>query len=162
LAANSMANPVAGLSGLGTGELRTNPTSRRISIQVAAEVVQVARAAGYEVEPINGIDAQRYVDGARGQGLSTLEDELIEGARFSTGAGRPSLLQDVIRGRRTEIEDFNGLVVAEGKRLGVQTPFNEAIVREVTRHGVGTLTPDFKNLEPIAALLPQGQAIPAS
>jgi outer membrane cobalamin receptor len=46
-------------------------------------------------------------------------------------------------------------IVAEGKRLGVPTPFNEAIVREVMRHGVGTLQPDPKNLEPIAALLPR-------
>ena len=53
--------------------------------------------------------------------------------------GRPSLLQDVMRGRRTEIEELNGFVVAEGKRLGVPTPFNEAVVREVKRHGVGTL-----------------------
>ena len=45
------------------------------------------------------------------------------------------------RGRRTEIEELNGYVVAEGKRLGVPTPFNEAIAREVTRHGVGTLQP---------------------
>ena len=162
LAANSMANPVAGLSGLGTGELRTNPPARRISIQVAAEVVKVAKAAGYQVEPINGIEAQRYIDGAEGKGLASLESDLIAGAAFSTGAGRPSLLQDVIRGRRTEIEDLNGLVVAEGKRLGIPTPFNAAIVREVTRHEVGTLKPDIKNLDPIAALLPVAQAIPAS
>ena len=75
------------------------------------------------------------------------------GTLAAIAGGRPSLLQDVIRGRRTEIEELNGYVVAEGKRLGVPTPFNEAIVREVNRHGVGTLQPDPKNLEPIAALL---------
>ena len=37
----------------------------------------------------------------------------------------------------------------------------EAVVREVKRHAVGTLQPDPKNLDPIAALLPQAQAIPA-
>ena len=58
-------------------------------------------------------------------------------------------------GRRTEIDELNGFVVAEGKRLGVPTPFNEAVVREVHRHGVGTLKPDPKNLEPLAAMLPQ-------
>ncbi|MCC7369983.1 MAG: 2-dehydropantoate 2-reductase [Chloroflexi bacterium] len=161
LAANSMGNPVAGLSGLGTAELRTNATARRISIHVAAEVVKVARAAGHQVEAINTIAPQRYVDGAEGKNLASLEEDLIAGARFSTGAGRPSLLQDVIRGRRTEIEDLNGLVVAEGKRLGIATPFNEAIVLEVNRHGVGTLQPDIKNLDPIAKLLPVAQAIPA-
>jgi len=161
LAANSMANPLAGLSGYGTGEVRTNPIARRIAIQVASEVVRVARAAGHEVEPIGGIEAQRYVDAAAGNGLSSLEDAMIAGAAQTAGAGRPSLLQDVIRGRRTEIEDLNGLVVAEGKRLSIATPFNEAVVREVTRHGVGTLQPNPKNLDPIAQLLPVAPPIPA-
>ncbi len=52
-------------------------------------------------------------------------------------------------------------MVSEGKRLGVATPFNEAVVREVQKHAVGTLQPDPKNLDAIAALLPQAQAIPA-
>jgi 2-dehydropantoate 2-reductase len=158
LAANCMANPLAGLSGYGTAEIRTVPVVRRIAIQVAAEVIRVARAAGHEVEPIGGIAAQRYVDGAEGRGLGDLEREMAASAAAS-GTGRPSLLQDVMRGRRTEIEDLNGLVVSEGKRLGVPTPFNEAVVREVLRHGVGTLQPDPANLDPLAAML--GAAIPA-
>ncbi len=64
-----------------------------------------------------------------------------------------------MRGRRTEIEDLNGLVVAEGKRLGVATPFNAAVVREVLRHGVGTLRPDPANLDPLAEML--GAVVPA-
>ncbi len=59
-----------------------------------------------------------------------------------------------MRGRRTEVDELNGFVAAEGRRLGVPTPFNEAVVREVHRHGVGTLVPDPKNLDPLAALLP--------
>ena len=101
-----------------------------------------------------GIEAQKFVDAAEGKNVQVLDDEMAAGARGLAG-GRPSLLQDVMRGRRTEIEELNGYVVAEGKRLGVPTPFNEAVVREVTRHGVGTLQPDPKNLEPIAALLPR-------
>ena len=161
MAANCMSNPLAGLSGYGTTETKTVPAARRIGIQVASEVIQVARAAGHEVEPIAGIEAQRYVDGASGKNLSQLENDMVAAVTQTGGAGRPSFLQDVMRGRRTEIEELNGFVVAEGQRLGVRTPFNEAVVREVKRHAVGTLQPDPKNLEPIAALLPQAQAIPA-
>jgi len=161
MAANCMSNPLAGLSGYGTTETKTVPAARRIGIQVASEVIQVARAAGHEVEPIAGIEAQRYVDGASGKNLSRLETDMVAAVTQTGGAGRPSFLQDVMRGRRTEIEELNGFVVAEGQRLGVRTPFNEAVVREVKRHAVGTLQPDPKNLEPIAALLPQAQAIPA-
>lgn len=32
---------------------------------------------------------------------------------------------------------------------------NDAVVAEVRRHGVGTLTPDPKNLEPVLAVLPR-------
>ena len=45
-------------------------------------------------------------------------------------------------------------VVREGARLRVPTPVNEAIVREVHRHRVGTLKPDPRYLEPLVALLP--------
>jgi 2-dehydropantoate 2-reductase len=161
MAANCMSNPLAGLSGYGTSETKTVPVARRIAIQVAAEVIRVARAEGHEVEPIAGIEAQRYVDGAAGKGLTDLENDMVAAVAKTAGAGRPSFLQDVMRGRRTEIEELNGYVVAEGKRLGVATPFNEAVVREVKRHAVGTLQPDPKNLDPIAAMLPVAPPIPA-
>jgi len=161
MAANCMSNPLAGLSGYGTSETKTVPTARRIGIQVASEVIQVARAAGHGVEPIAGIDAQRYVDGANGKNLSQLENDMVAAVGKTAGAGRPSFLQDVMRGRRTEIEELNGFVVAEGQRLGVPTPFNQAVVDAVKAHAVGTLQPNPKNLDSIAALLPQAQAIPA-
>ena len=155
MAVNCMANPLAGLSGLGTTEVRTDPTARLIAIHVGAEVIRVGRAAGYEVEPPMGIAAQRFVDAAEGKGLAELERDMAAVGAATSRGGRPSLLQDVMRGRRTEIDELNGYVVAEGKRLGVATPFNEAVVREVHRHGVGTLKPDPKNLEPLAKMLPE-------
>ncbi|MGE3909257.1 MAG: ketopantoate reductase family protein [Chloroflexota bacterium] len=161
MAANCMSNPLAGLSGYGTAEMKTVPLARRISIQVAAEVIKVARAAGHEVEPIAGIDAQRYVDGAAGKNLTSLEEQMAANVAGNLAIGRPSFLQDVIRGRRTEIDELNGFVVSEGKRLGVATPFNEAVVREVKRHDVGKLQPDPKNLDPIAQMLPVAPPIPA-
>jgi 2-dehydropantoate 2-reductase len=154
LTVNCMANPIAGLSGFGSVQVRTEPGPRRIAIQVASEVIRVGRAAGYEVEPLYGIDSQRFVDAAEGRGLEALEADMAAGAT-GLASGRPSLLQDVMRGRRTEINELNGYVVAQGKRLGIPTPFNEAVVAEVNRHGVGTLRPDPKNLDPLTALLPQ-------
>jgi 2-dehydropantoate 2-reductase len=161
MAANCMSNPLAGLSGYGTSETKTVPVARRIGIQVAAEVIQVARAAGHTVEPIAGIDAQRYVDGAQGKSLSSLEDDMVAAVGKTAGEGRPSFLQDVMRGRRTEIEELNGFVASEGRRLGVPTPFNDAVVAAVKAHAVGTLKPDPKNLDSIAQLLPVAPPIPA-
>ena len=153
LAVNCMANPLAGLSGLGSAEVRTAPIPRRIAIHVAAEVIQVGRAAGYEVEPIYGIDARRFVDAAQGKGWDAVEADMAASVKFLTG-GRPSMLQDVMKGRRTEIDYLNGYVSQQGKRLGVPTPVNDAVVAAVRRHGVGTLKPDPENLEPLLAALP--------
>ena len=152
LAVNCMANPLAGLSGLGSAEVRTAPIPRRIAIHVAAEVIQVGRAAGYEVEPIHGIDARRFVDAAQGKGWDAVEADMAASVKFLTG-GRPSMLQDVMKGRRTEIDYLNGYVSQQGKRLGVPTPVNDAVVAAVRQHGVGTLKPDPKNLEPLLAAL---------
>jgi 2-dehydropantoate 2-reductase len=152
LAVNCMANPVAGLSGFGSAEVRMEEAPRRLAIQIAAEVIRVGRAVGYEVEPIFGIDAQRFVDAAEGIGLERVEADMIAEAKRRSG-GRPSFLQDVLKKRRTEVDYLNGYVAEQGRKVGVKTPFNDAIVELVHRHGVGTLVPDPKNLEPLVRML---------
>jgi 2-dehydropantoate 2-reductase len=154
LTVNCMANPIAGLSGLGSAEVRSVPEPARIAIQVAAEAISVGRGCGFEVEPIYGIDTQRFVDAAAGRGTDQLLADMAAGAKGLAG-GRPSMLQDVMRGRRTEIDYLNGYVVDQGRRVGVKTPFNEMIVQLVHEHGVGTLKPSPKNLEPLTRMLPR-------
>jgi 2-dehydropantoate 2-reductase len=153
LALNCMVNPVAGLSGLGTTEVRTEPGPRRLAVVLAAEAISVGRARGFEVAPLWGIAAQRFVDAAAGRGMAEIEADIARDAKSRAG-GRPSLLQDVMRGRRTEIEYLNGYVVAEGRKAGIATPVNEAIVDVYRHHAVGALKPDPRNLEPLLKLLP--------
>jgi Ketopantoate reductase PanE/ApbA C terminal len=107
---------------------------------------------GYEVEPIYGIPTQRYLDAYAGKGLSELLAEIAAIAR-ARGGGQPSLLQDVLKGRRTEIDYLNGYVCREGARVGVKTPFNDAIVAAVQAQGVG-FKPDRALLDPVARMLP--------
>jgi 2-dehydropantoate 2-reductase len=154
LTVNCMANPMAGLSGLGSAEVRSEPVPRRIAIHLAAEAITVGRASGHEVEPIYGIEPQRFVDAAAGRGFQEIERDLAASAKHLAG-GRPSLLQDVLKGRRTEIDYLNGYVSQEGRKRGIKTPVNDAVVELIHRHGVGTLRPDPKNLEPLLAVLPR-------
>jgi len=153
LAVNCMANPLAGLSGLGSAGIRTEPGPRRVAIQIAAEVIKIGGALGHAIEPIFGIEAQRFVDAAEGRGLETVETEMVAGAKL-VGGGRPSFLQDVVKGRRTEIDFLNGYVSGQGRKAGVKTPFNDAVVRMFHRYGAGRLKPDPKNLEPLVKMLP--------
>jgi len=63
------------------------------------------------------------------------------------------MLQDVMRGRRTEIEHLNGFVVQEGRRLGVKTPMNEKVV-EIYRARGARFTPDQGHLKPLMEMVP--------
>jgi 2-dehydropantoate 2-reductase len=154
LTVNCMVNAVCGLSGLSSMEARTRPEVQLISIQLGAEVIQVGRAYGFEVEPIYGIAPQRFVDAAAGRGVEAIQADMTANGR-SRGGGRPSMLQDVMRGRRTEIDHLNGYVSRRGREAGVKTPFNDAIVELVNSFPVGSLTPDPRNLEPLLRLLPR-------
>jgi 2-dehydropantoate 2-reductase len=153
LAINCMANPLAGLTGYGTLQVRTDPKVSAVGVHLGAEAIMVGRAVGYEVEPIYGIETQRYVDAYNGAGLAKLLDEIAEIAR-KRGGGEPSLLQDVRKGRRTEIDYLNGYVCEQGKRTGVKTPYNDAVVATVRSLGVG-FKPDPKHLDPVIAMLPK-------
>jgi 2-dehydropantoate 2-reductase len=153
LAVNCMVNPISGLSGFDSAEARTDRVPRRIAVFTAAEVIRVGRARGYEVEPIYSIAAQRFVGATQGKGLEEVETDMARDAKSRVG-GRPSMLQDVMKGRRTEINYLNGYVSGEGRQIGIKTPLNDKIVELVNAPGVGLLKPDPKNLDPLWALVP--------
>ena len=58
-----------------------------------------------------------------------------------------------MKGRRTEIDYLNGYVCREGSRVGVKTPFNDAVVGAVRALGVG-FKPDPVHLDPVIRMLP--------
>jgi 2-dehydropantoate 2-reductase len=153
LALNCMLNPLAGLSGLGTAEVRSEPLTRRLAAHIGAEVVRVGSALGHRIEPILGIAADRFAAATDSGAIEILGKEIAADAMSRTG-GRPSMLQDVMKGRRTEIDYLNGFVAAEGRGAGVPTPFNDAVVAAFQAHAVGALRPDPRHLDPLVRLLP--------
>jgi 2-dehydropantoate 2-reductase len=145
LIVNSMANPIAGITGLGSAELRARAEVFPIIVRIACEALTVAEVLGVPVEPISGISGREYLDAGRGEGVQELRDKLIEAGR-NLRAGRPSLLQDITKGRRTEVEHLNGYVARRGRELGVPTPMNEAVVQVVKQVESGKLKQDPANL----------------
>jgi 2-dehydropantoate 2-reductase len=67
---------------------------------------------------------------AKNKGISLERNEGILFARQVAEEGRdhiPSILADILKNRKTEVECLNGAVVREGEKLGVSTPFNQAL-----------------------------------
>ena len=146
LATNSMGNALAGITGLKSAELREVPEVRRASIRIAAELVRVGTAHGVSIEPIGGIPAQMFVDAVEsGEVLEEVESRMIEGAK-NLGVGRPSLAQDVMKSRRTEVDHLNGYVVRKGAEVGIPTPVNQSVVAVTKRVEAGELQQSMANL----------------
>ncbi|MEO8441205.1 MAG: ketopantoate reductase C-terminal domain-containing protein, partial [Betaproteobacteria bacterium] len=59
---------------------------------------------------------------------------------------RPSMAQDMKKGRRTEIEFMNGYIAAKGKEAGIATPTNLKLVDIVLKVQRGELKPSAQIL----------------
>jgi 2-dehydropantoate 2-reductase len=110
LAVNCAINPLTALLRIPNGELPGHETAAT-SRAAAREVQAVAAAAGITSE---GDWAEAAMDVAR-----------------LTSGNHSSMLQDVERGRPTEIDAMCGFVVREGRRHGVATPVNAELHRRV-------------------------------
>jgi len=62
---------------------------------------------------------------------------------------KTTVLQDWIKGRRSEVDDLNGLVSATHRALGGWAPANEAVVEFAHRIERRELDPQISNLTPL-------------
>jgi 2-dehydropantoate 2-reductase len=113
---NAALNPLGALLGVPYGRLPEDPDSRAIMDDAIEEAFAVARASGVRLA---WPDAGAY-------------RTLFYGALVpSTARHRSSMLQDLERGRPTEIDAINGYVAARGGALGVPTPVNATLTRMI-------------------------------
>ena len=118
LVANAMGNGVAASTGMSIKEYMVQEPARHLSIRIAGESVRVGQALGYALEEINGfapevwdLAAQELESGANdAPNFQAVEAKLLANAAKAKEGARPSMGQDMLKGRRTEIEFINGLV----------------------------------------------------
>ena len=109
----------------------------------------VATALGVSVESIGGIPADLFLKASTDADARQRISDQIRAYGRSLGAGRPSLAQDVIKGRSTEVDFLNGLVVRKGKEVGVPTPINEQVVELTKRVETGEIEASPSNFQRI-------------
>jgi len=163
---NCMGNALAGLMGPNVALMTEaqRDLAALVRVCLGSEVVRVAQALGVAVEPVNGISAQQFATAKSRNEIMTIKRQLEKAwsaRRLSEdqiarlGApGRASLLQDVIKGRQTEVDELNGLVVTKGREVSVPTPMNEAIVDLMKALEQGRITADPVNIEYLKAYVP--------
>jgi ketopantoate reductase len=85
-------------------------------------------------------------DTVRVNALHLHEEKMLVATSRMTEEGRPATGQDIIKGRRTEIEFINGLVAAKGHAVGVPAPTHAALTAVVERVERVELDPSPDNL----------------
>jgi 2-dehydropantoate 2-reductase len=149
LSHNSMRNGVSAATGLSSKELDQYELIRRFIISLGGEAVKVGRALGYELEKIGKLQPDLLASAGDGNEEAILKVDalmLSENEKSRGDLQRPSMGQDMIKGRPTEIDYLNGLVARKGKEIGIPTPANAVLTALVKRVERGEIPASPNNI----------------
>lgn len=99
---------IGGLTRVPIGVMREQPYIKELMRKTAQEVFEVAKAKGIILPE---------------KTIKNMFEAISKQAHETTA----STQRDIMAGKPSELENFNGYIVKEGKRLGVPTPVNEMI-----------------------------------
>jgi 2-dehydropantoate 2-reductase len=105
---NSATSPLSALTGLSVGRVCTDARLRQQVDRLVTEALAVCERAGIV--------------------LTRPPLEAVDEAIAEAFEHKPSMLQDVLARRDTEIDVLNGGICAEGRRLGAPTPLHDSMV----------------------------------
>lgn len=147
LIANAVILGPVGLVGTTIAEAFSMPEMRKLAAKIGSEAVAVAKANGHEVQPVFGLKAEELHGPA-----DVVAQKLVDTIVSHIGpAARSCVLQDHIKGRYSEVDQINGLIVDFGKTTGIAAPANQLVVDMTKRIFAGELVPSPDNL---ALLIP--------
>lgn len=149
LSVNCMTQAAIGILGINEWESTTIPELLEVCVMLGRESLEVGTALGYKMEPIFGLTPEEFL----GSTDDTLKKILTTLISHIGKEARNSILQDHLKGRKSEAELMNGLVVQKGKRAGIPTPLNEAMVSLTLQIEKGQLKPDRKNMTILKEIL---------
>jgi 2-dehydropantoate 2-reductase len=126
--------PLSAITRLPVHEVWSSPQLATLAVHMFREVVAVASAHGISLSehPAWSLFNMRVM---RDAPFEEAVSKLVEVGRQVAASGRthiiPSMLQDVLAGKQTEIEETVGHVFHEGQRLGIAVPYTEVVYRAV-------------------------------
>ncbi len=122
------------------GEAASDRSSRRVVEALIEECIDVCRKGGITIEPIQGKDVVKLLD------YSNPVKKFISFMIIPIAIGKharlkASMLQDLERGKKTEVDSINGAVSAYGRKVGCPTPMNDKVVEIIHRIESGSSPP---------------------
>lgn len=141
----------AAFSGMSTvlgctfGEAAGNRASRRYVQALIKECIDVCAAGKIRIESVQGKDIVKLLDYRNGF-KKALSFFIIPIAIRKHAKLKASMLQDIEKGKLTEVEAINGVVCAYGRKVGCPTPVNDRVVEVIHAIERGERKASFDNL----------------
>lgn len=142
---NASFSGMSAVLGCTFGEAAGPRASRRIVQAIIKECIDVCKAGGIRIEPVQGKDIVKLLDYAnplkRAFSFFIIPIAIRKHAKL-----KASMLQDIEKGKLTEVDAINGAVSAFGRQVGCPTPMNDKVVEIIHRIERGELHPSIENL----------------
>ncbi len=142
LVVNAMCLGPFAMVGLTLADAVKLPGMRDLIVEIGEEAMRVGRDLGFPLEPIFGLTQDDLAGSNRPS--ERLFDKLA--GDIGPGRGRNTVLQDLLKGRASEVDMINGLVVDESRRRGRDAPANARVAEIVRQIEAGILQPSPANM----------------
>jgi 2-dehydropantoate 2-reductase len=133
LVLNSAINPICAAMGIRVGEIPRTPGADELQTRIIEEALAVLKAKGIKLADPDVMGSIK--------------------AHCQAKFNKPSMLQHMEQGKRTEVDSLNGAIARIGRELGVPAPCNEALAWMVQgisaqrRRAMHEPPPDYEALE---------------
>ena len=127
---NAAFSGMSAVLGCTFGEAAGPWASRRIVQGLMKECMDVCEAGGIRIEPVQGKDIVKLLN-YNNPFKRALSFMIIPIAIRKHAKLKASMLQDIEKGKLTEVDAINGAVADYGKKVGVPTPLNDRVVEIV-------------------------------
>ena len=142
---NAAFSGMSAVLGCTFGEAAGPKDSRRIVQALIKECIDVCQAGGIRIEPVQGKDIVKLLNYTnplkRAFSFFIIPIAIRKHAKL-----KASMLQDLEKGKLTEVDAINGAVSATGRKVGCPTPMNDRVVEIIHRIEQGELRPCRDNL----------------
>lgn len=142
---NSAFSGMSAVLGCTFGEAAKDKESRKIVQALIKECIDVCAAGNIKIEPVQGKDIVKLLD-YKNPLKKAVSFFIIPIAIRKHALLKASMLQDIEKNKKTEVDAINGVVSAFGRKFGVPTPMNDMVVDIIHHIENGEMKPVFGNV----------------
>lgn len=143
---NASFSGMSAVLGCTFGEAAKLRDSRRVVQALIKECIDVCQKGGIRIEPVQGKDIVKLLNYTnplkRAFSFFIIPIAIRKHAKL-----KASMLQDLEKGKLTEVDAINGAVSEYGRKVGFPTPMNDRVVEIIHKIEQGKLKPSFDNLQ---------------